>query len=92
MEDLFETFSQGNTRGRSKKKRLMNQKTSRDSLAGYSLQEAMGGELFQSSHTDSSWFDLDHEIASKTGRKSESEELDFEPGFLEEVEGGDRGY
>ena len=88
MEDLFETFSQSNTRGRSKKKRQV----TRDSLAGYSLQEAMGGELFQSSHLDSSWFDLDHEIASKTGRKTESEELDFEPGFLEEVEGGDRGY
>jgi hypothetical protein len=65
MEDLFDTITQTAVQKRGKKKRV-----ERD-LDGMILRDQLGG-----AHSESSWYDLDHAMAS-------GDSFSFEPGPLE---------
>ncbi len=65
MEDLFDTITQTAKLGRGKKKRV-----ERD-LDGMILRDQLGGSM-----SESSWYDLDHAVAT-------GDSFTFEPGPLE---------
>jgi len=48
-------------------------------MAGGALKEAMGGGI----SSDKEFLDLDHAIASRSAKQSETEMLEYEPGSLE---------
>jgi hypothetical protein len=74
MEDLFEMITRKDTGRRGFRRRP-------DNLKEGALREALGGPASQRE-----FLDLDHAIAARSTRQSETEALEFEPGSLEIVE------